>query len=146
MISLGMLDKVMRKEHKKRQIGFILLCVVGFIGLSGCAVPELQKKSVLQSMVGQSSVDVLRRFGVPNRNYQTQGHTFLSYVHTQENYSPGGWGGGWNGGYGYGYGWGPGLGSWGGGMPPSYSTSQCQTTFELENDRVTGWTLRGDGC
>lgn len=140
-----MLRKVMRKEQKKHTVGVALLCIGGLISVSGCAVPELQRRPVLQSMVGKSSVDVLRRFGVPTRNYQTQGHTFLSYIHTREDYSPGAWGGGgWNGGYGYGYG--SGLGAWGGGAPPFYSTLRCQTTFELVDDRVTGWTLKGDGC
>lgn len=136
---------IMQHIQKQRWVRMALAGIVMVLGVTGCAVPELQRHSVLQSMVGQSSVEVLRRFGVPTRNYQTQGHTFLSYIHTQENYSPGTWGGDW-GGYGYGYGWGPGLGAWGGGMPPMYSTSTCQTTFELVNDRVTSWSLRGDGC
>lgn len=132
----------MRK--KKHQVGVFLLCVGGLVGFSGCAVPELQQQAVLKSMIGKSSLDLVRRFGVPTRTYKTDDHDFLAYIKTRANYSPGSWGGGWNGGYGYGYG--PGLRAWGGGIPPNYTTLSCQTTFELENDRVLRWTLRGDGC
>nr|WP_202405259.1 hypothetical protein [Saccharibacter sp. 17.LH.SD] len=128
-----------------------LWCVGAFAILTGCASkPDLQQKNVLNSMIGQSTVDVLRRFGVPARDYRAQGHEFLGYIQTETEYSPGtpDWGWGWGGGYGYGYGsgWGMGPGGWGGGFPPTYSSTTCQTTFELVNDRVTGWTLRGDGC
>ena len=112
--------------------------------LGGCTAPALQRPKVLNSMVGQSTVEVLRRFGVPTRTYVAQGHNFLSYIETETQFSPGysGWDWGWGGGYGYGYG-----GGWGGiSIPPSYYSSTCQTTFEAVEDKVVGWKLYGGGC
>lgn len=112
--------------------------------LGGCTAPALQRPKVLDSMVGQSTVEVLRRFGVPTRTYVAQGHNFLSYIETETQFSPGysGWDWGWGGGYGYGYG-----GGWGGvSIPPSYYSSTCQTTFEVVEDKVVGWKLYGGGC
>ncbi|MBS1077260.1 hypothetical protein JK217_05780, partial [Gluconobacter kondonii] len=82
-----------------------VLSVLVLLGLSACEVPTLQQRKVLDSMVGKSEVDVLRQFGVPTRNYDAQGHTFLAYIDNQTQYSPGG-GWGWDG--------------WGGGRRPSH--------------------------
>ncbi|MFT8402894.1 MAG: hypothetical protein ABF654_03350, partial [Gluconobacter potus] len=90
-----------------------LLSVLALLGLSACEVPTLQQRKVLDSMVGKSEVDVLRQFGVPTRNYDAQGHTFLAYIDNETQYSPGG-GWGWDG--------------WGGGMGTAYTYS-CQTNF-----------------
>ncbi|MFT8783439.1 MAG: hypothetical protein ABF823_09720, partial [Acetobacter syzygii] len=54
----------------------------------------------------------------------------------------GGGGGGGSGGWG---GWGGYGGGWGGGFGTAYTYS-CQTNFELVNDVVKSWTMRGDGC
>lgn len=113
--------------------------------LSGCVTPPLQQKKLLDSLVGKSSLDVVRTFGVPTTTYHTQAHDFMAYLITDTQYYPGSpdWGWGWGGGYGFG-GWG---GPWGvGGIPPSYSTTSCQTMFELVQDRVISWRKRGDGC
>lgn len=134
-----------------------LLPVAGVLALTACDVPSVEQKKLLNSMIGQSEVDVVRKFGVPTRAYQAQGHNFLAYIQNETSYSPGmsgGWGWGWGGGpWGWGGGWGGGPwgwggGGWGGGMgfPPSYYQSTCQTTFELMNSKVIGWTMRGDGC
>lgn len=119
------------------------LALGGVMLLVGCSTPALQRPKVLNAMVGQSTVDVLRRFGVPARTYEVQGHNFISYIETETQYSPGysSWDWGWGGGYGYGY------GGWGGiNIPPSYYSSTCQTTFEVVGDRVVGWKMHGGGC
>lgn len=119
------------------------LVLGGVMLLAGCSTPALQRPKVLNAMVGQSTVDVLRRFGVPARTYEVQGHNFLSYIETETQYSPGysSWDWGWGGGYGYGY------GGWGDiNIPPSYYSSTCQTTFEVVGDRVVGWKMHGGGC
>jgi len=133
----------------------VFLSFAALLTLSACDVPTVQQRKVLDSMIGKSDVDVLRTFGVPTRTYQASGHDFLAYIDNETNYSPGtgGWGWGWGGGPwggygGWGGGWG-GYGGWGGGFggfPPSYYNTTCQTTFELTNSRVVGWTMRGDGC
>lgn len=124
------------------------------VALTGCEVPALQQRKVLDSMVGKNEVDVVRAFGVPSRSFQAQGHTFLAYVRNSVEYSGGGWSGGagwgWGGwgpgwGGGWGGGWGPGWG-WGTSLPSTAYNLNCQTSFELVNGRVVGWILRGDGC
>ncbi|GBQ90700.1 hypothetical protein AA13595_2958 [Gluconacetobacter johannae DSM 13595] len=132
-----------------------ILPLAALLALTACEVPSPQQRQLLNSMVGRDEVDVIRTFGVPTRAYEAQGHVFLAYIDSQTSYSPGsvGWGWGWGGGWG-GAGWGgPGWGGWGGpgwgwggGFPPSYYTSTCQTTFEVVASKVSGWTMRGDGC
>ena len=98
----------------------------------------------------------MRNFGVPTRTYAADGHTFLAYVENESSYFPGSFGPGY-GGFGYGgfgggfggfggYGGGFGGFGYGGGFPPTYYSSSCQTTFEVASDKVTSWTMRGDGC
>lgn len=133
-------------EHSANGRGMrrVWLALGAALVLGGCTAPALQRPKVLDSMVGQSTVEVLRRFGVPTRTYVAQGHNFLSYIETETQFSPGysGWDWGWGGGYGYGYG-----GGWGGvSIPPSYYSSTCQTTFEVVGDKVVGWKLYGGGC
>lgn len=133
-------------EHSANGRGMrrVWLALGAALLLGGCMAPALQRPKVLDSMVGQSTVEVLRRFGVPTRTYVAQGHNFLSYIETETQFSPGysGWDWGWGGGYGYGYG-----GGWGGvSIPPSYYSSTCQTTFEVVGDKVVGWKLYGGGC
>ncbi|MBS1024484.1 hypothetical protein JK222_06000 [Gluconobacter cerinus] len=103
-----------------------LLSVVALLALSACEVPTLQQRKVLDSMVGKSEVDVIRQFGVPTKDYQAEGHSFLAYIDNQTQYSGGG--------------------GWGGGFPATYYNTSCQTTFELVSGHVVGWTMRGDGC
>lgn len=137
----------MSKISRELRIGLSgLLCGAALL-VAGCTTPDIQRPKVLNMMIGQSPLDLVRRFGVPTRTYQTQGHNFLSYIETDTQYSPGtsGWGWGW-GGYGFGglgmSGWG-----WGGGdIPPSYYSATCQTTFEVMSDKVLGWRMHGDGC
>jgi len=141
-----------------------LLPFAALLALAACEVPTQQQRHLLDSMVGKSEVDVLRQFGVPSRAYQAGGHNFLAYIDNETNYSPGGggwgwgwgggpwggyggWGGGWGGGFGgWGGGWGGGYGGFGGGFPATVYNTSCQTTFELVNQSVVGWTMRGDGC
>jgi len=125
---------------------------VPLLALAACEVPSPAQRRLLDSMIGRSPVDVVRTFGVPTRTYAADGHTFLAYVEQQGNYVPDGpigpgpgWGWGWGGygwGGGWGGGWGPGWGGWGG----SYYTSSCQTLFEVVGDKVSSWSMKGDGC
>ncbi|GAA4481113.1 hypothetical protein [Gluconacetobacter asukensis] len=137
-----------------------LLPLAALLALTACEVPSPEQRKLLNSMVGRGEVDVIRTFGVPTRSYEAQGHTFLAYIDSETNYSPGagGWGWGWSGGPGWGGGWGGWGGGWGGpgwgpgwgggwgGMGGTVYTSTCQTTFEVIAGRVSGWTMRGDGC
>ncbi|QDH14276.1 hypothetical protein E3E12_01335 [Formicincola oecophyllae] len=110
---------------------------------SACAAPALQNAQVLNSMVGQSELKLIETFGVPNSSYQVGGHTFLAYSATITDYTSDGpgWGWGWGGGP-WGYWDGPGWG-WSGGYATTYS---CSTTFDITNNIVISWKMRGNGC
>ena len=146
-----------------------LLLVAPLLSLAACESPTPAQRRALDAMVGRTPVDVVRSFGVPTRTYTADGHTFLAYVDNETGYIPGtpgpgwgwgfgglgwgggyggGWGGGWGGGYGGGFGGGGFGGGYGGygGFGSSYYSSTCQTTFEVVNDKVSSWTMRGDGC
>ncbi len=138
--------------------------IAPLVALSACAVPSPAQRKVLDSMIGRSEPELVRAFGVPSRTFSTEGHTFLAYVENDSSYSPGfggfycgggvfgGYGGfcgcGYGGGFGPGFGPGFGYGGFGGfgGVPPTFYSSSCATTFEITNARVASWTVRGDGC
>ncbi|MDG6094760.1 hypothetical protein LOC54_06500 [Acetobacter sp. AN02] len=131
--------------------------MAGMLVLAGCQDgPSKEQQALMNSLIGKAEVDVVRAFGVPTRTFQASGHLFLAYIDNQIYYSGGysgwgmgwgmgGWGGGW-GGPGWGWGGGPGWGLGGGGIPPTAYNTTCQTTFELTDGKVTGWTVRGNGC
>ncbi len=139
----------------------VLIAGGGLLLLAGCAVPSPAERNRLNALIGHSETDLLRAYGVPSRTYSAQGHDFLAYSQGYTDVDPGfgPWGGygafgGWGGYGGFGYGGFGGYGGYGGGfygggfggIPPSINTYTCTTTFEVVGARVTGWTLRGDGC
>jgi len=138
-----------------------LIPLAALLVLAGCETPSPAQRKLLDSMVGQPELSLIRQFGVPTRSFAANGHNFLAYIDSQTNYTGGGggWGWGWGGG-GWGWGgpgWGGGWGGWGGGPGgfggygggPGWGTaytSSCQTTFEVAGGKVSAWTMRGDGC
>ena len=136
----------------------LAVLIAPLLSLAACETPTPAQRRQLDSLIGRTPFDVVRNFGVPTRTYSTNGHTFLAYVDNQSGYIPGtigpgfgyggfGYGGGFGGyGSGFGLGFDGGYGGFGGGFPPSYYSSTCQTTFEVTNDKVASWTMRGNGC
>ena len=133
----------------------LALIAVPMLSLAACQTPTPAQRRQLDSMIGRTPVDLVRNFGVPTRTYTADNHTFLAYVDNESSYSPGSFGpgfggfgyggfGGYGGGFG-GFGYGGGFGGFGG-FPPTYYSSTCQTTFEVTTDKVTSWTMRGNGC
>ena len=134
------------------------LLLASILPLAACQVPSAKQRHVYNSLIGKSPVEIVQVLGVPTREFQVDGHTFYAYIDQQTDYNSiggmgyggmgyggPGWGGwGW-GGPGWGWGWGgPG---WGGGSYSSTAyTYTCQTLFDVVNNVVTGWTLRGNGC
>ena len=122
-----------------------LISLAAVLLLGGC-VSEAQINAELSRHIGQSEMQLVREMGVPNRHYQTEGHTFLAYIKGYESINgfSGGlgypFGYGW-GGYGYGFGW-PG--------PVDYSANTmhyyCETDFDVYQGRVVGFSRHGDGC
>ncbi|MBS0960845.1 hypothetical protein [Acetobacter thailandicus] len=115
------------------------LLLASILPLAACQVPSAKQRHVYNSLIGKSPVEIVQVLGVPTREFQVDGHTFYAYIDQQTDYnSIGGMG---YGGMGYG---GPG---WGGGSYSSTAyTYTCQTLFDVVNNVVTGWTLRGNGC
>jgi hypothetical protein len=108
--------------------------------LAGCAYPSPSHVAALNAMVGRSEADLVRAYGVPVRSTETGGSKFDEFSkHRIESFPAGPyWGGPWGWG---GWGWG---GGWGG-----YADVQqydCNTTFEIRDGVVKGWTLRGNAC
>ncbi|MFT9424846.1 MAG: hypothetical protein ABF570_06910, partial [Acetobacter syzygii] len=54
------------------------LLLVGLLALTACQVPSAQERRRLDSMIGRQTVDVIRTFGVPTRQFTTGNHTFLA--------------------------------------------------------------------
>jgi hypothetical protein len=103
--------------------------------LAGCATgPSLETR--LAATIGQSELQVVETFGVPNRTYDTGGLRFLQYeerrqvLHQLNPY------------WGYPYGrFAPySLGG------PVLLTRSCDITFTLKDSRVQSFTTRGDDC
>lgn len=108
------------------------------LGIAACAYGP-DRRQVLASLVGQPDTEVVRRFGVPARSYETGGRKFIAYDERRTDLIPGGPFFGGAGYFGYGYG---GFGS----FPPQLIERGCETTFELSGGRVVSWALRGNAC
>jgi hypothetical protein len=100
------------------------------------------RTAFLNTLVGQSQSELVRRIGVPTRSFVADGRTFLAYDEERSStaYSGGtlffgGFGGFHGGGFGY-----------GAGLPTEIVPRRCETTFEIINDRVATWSLRGNAC
>jgi hypothetical protein len=105
--------------------------------LAGCADLLAQREAYLNTLVGQSEENVVRTLGVPTRTVDSNGHRFLAYTESRLDIVPTGpimpWG--WRNGWGY-----------GGGFPSEVVQRVCETTFEVVDGRVKGYTLRGNAC
>ena len=139
-----------------RRLLRLVVLAAPLLGLAACQTPSPAQRRLLDSLVGRPPVEVVRNFGVPTRTYSTDGHSFLAYIEDESSYFPGSGGFGY-GGFGYGgYGGYGGFGGFGGfdgfgyggfgGFPASYYSASCQTLFEVIDDKVASWSLRGNGC
>ena len=110
-----------------------LRCVLlAALMLAGCVNELAQRQAFLATLIGKSETDLVRTMGVPTGSFETGGHRFLAYLEVWTDYypaTPGPWG--WY---------------WGGGFPAEVIQRACNTTFELNDGRVIGYTLRGNGC
>ena len=105
--------------------------------LAACDPYALQRReAALSAYVGMSESDLVRSFGVPTRTFETGGRRFLAYDEGSVNIIPGGP-----------YAWRPwGWGYYGGAFPPQVVQTFCETTFEVANGKVVGFSLRGNAC
>ena len=108
--------------------------------LTGCATRANYEKA-LNSWVGSTEIDLIRKWGVPQQFYETGGRKFLVYSSSRNMHIPG--------------------------TPPSHTSTvvgnttyknrvggtpdrdielTCKTTFELENEKVVSWRWQGNDC
>lgn len=107
------------------------------IALAACSAGP--PASVLNGLVGHSTADVVQALGVPNRSYSTEGRQFLAYDRYLNVTIPG------SGPHParYPLSLTPGAGF---GYAPEVIRQPCETTLEVEGNRVAAWTQRGPGC
>lgn len=106
--------------------------------LAACAQePPLETR--LQPFVGQTEAALVGALGVPTATYEASGIRFLQYEERTSTVYPGDpfWPGGF----------GP-YRRFGGPIysPPLVVTRACAITFGVQDNRVTGFTFRGNGC
>ncbi len=124
-----------------------LLLTVPLMALSACVTgPSLQSR--MASFTGASEKTLVQQLGVPDKQVTVDGLQYLAYDHRDIDFDPGLAGpfyaGGLYGGPFYG-GFGPGP-FFDAGIPSRVNEVACETTFTLRDDKVIGFTLRGDDC
>ncbi len=115
--------------------------IIACLLLLGACTAGADRRAFLDTLVGQPETAVIRQLGVPSRTFQTPGHRFLAY---DEQRSSALYGGGgpffvagafYNGRFGY-----------ADSFPAEIVQRRCETTFEVVNDRVVTYALRGNAC
>ena len=117
----------------------VLLAVV-VLALAGCATTANYEK-MLNGWVGAEEIDLMRKWGAPDKTYETGGTKFLTYVSSGNVYVPG--------------------------VAPTYQTTvigntvytnrvggspaqniglRCTTTFEVRNNKIQSWQADGNYC
>ena len=98
-------------------------------------------ENILNSWVGLTELDLVRKWGSPQQTYEAAGHKFLAYSNRRNVFLPG--------------------------APASYQTTvvgntaytnavggspamniglSCITTFELEGEKIVRWSWKGNDC
>ena len=109
--------------------------------LGGCATGPTRAQA-MQAYIGQPVTVLVAGMGVPNRTFDANGVRFLAYDEQRVDVVPGTYGSPW-------WGAGPGFPGWAWApapMPPSIVTWSCETTFQVQDDIVRAFTLRGNAC
>lgn len=108
--------------------------------LAGCATTANYEK-ILNSWVGATELDLIRKWGPPRQSYEAGDSKFLVYSSSRNVYIPG--------------------------TAPAYETTvigntaytnpvggtpgqniglSCQTTFEVSSERIVSWRWQGNDC
>ncbi len=119
-----------------------LLALPLLLTLAACATGS-GRVALLDRLVGQPETELVRRMGVPSRTFETGGRRFLAYEeqHPAEIVGSGFYGGGFHGRY-----FGAGIGAGFGAFPAEIVPYRCETTFEVADQRVVTYALRGNAC
>ena len=102
---------------------------------------DSQLRKILNSWVGATELDLIRKWGLPQQSYETGGRKFVVYTSSRSVYIPG--------------------------TAPSYTTTvigntaytnpvggtpgrnigfSCKTPFEISDDRIVSWRWQGNDC
>jgi hypothetical protein len=123
-----------------------LILLLPLLAMAGCVTgPSLQSR--MAAYTGASGQTLVQDLGVPDKQISLNGTQYMAYVRQRAEVDAGpvfaGFGG-W-GPYGAASFW----GGWGGyydGGPQNVTVWRCETTFELQKNKVVGFTLRGNDC
>ena len=116
----------------------IALLIFVSIGLAGCLTTEEyaeRRAAPYEIWMGQTELELVRVWGVPDRSYQTGGIKFLAFVKQTVVNTPG-------------------VPAFPPppavptipATPPSVEIFTCTTTFEVSDGRLVGWSTNGDRC
>lgn len=110
------------------------------LSLGACATQEGFRQR-LQPLVGRSEADLVRELGVPTAIHEAGGIRFLQYESARTITWPGS----------------PPrlvtyerrgrlIRDWDPGRPPTFDVRTCRTTWQIEGNRVTGFSFEGSDC
>jgi hypothetical protein len=127
------IQSVFAEERMRRAL------LLAGLALGACATGP-SRQELMATYVGQPVTVLLAGMGVPNRTYETSGIRYLAYDEQHVDLLPSpGFYGPW--GYGpYGYAWASPA------FPPTIVTWGCETTFQVTEDVVRAFSLRGNAC
>ena len=97
------------------KLNFFALLLISTL-LAGCATSANYEK-VVDSWVGSSEDELIRKWGVPTSSYSTSDNKYITYRRTRI----------------VDYGSGP-------------FQKSCETTFTLQNERIVSWSFKGNDC
>jgi hypothetical protein len=102
--------------------------------VASCTNQLAARQAYLNQFVGQPESAVVQAMGVPTRSFVTGGVTYLAYDEHRVDFLPAPptfapW---YYGGY--------------GAFPPQVVQFNCETTFEVADNKIRAFTLRGNAC
>jgi hypothetical protein len=102
--------------------------------LAGCTDQLAARQAYLSQFIGQPESAVVQAMGVPTRNFETGGVTYLAYNEHRIDFipSPPTFAPWYYGGY--------------GAFPPQVVQLNCETTFEVADGKIRSFKLRGNAC
>lgn len=117
------------------------LILIALLALAGCDNGQriAEREAYLGQFIGQSEADLVRQAGVPTRAVDAGGRRFIVYEDRRVDFIPGPPVmpyGPFGPRYGFGY----------AAAPPQAIEFVCQTTFEIADGKVAGFSLRGNAC
>jgi hypothetical protein len=122
------------------------LILLLLLAVAGCIGPGLRQQ--MTAYIGASPQTLVRNLGVPDKRITLGDTQYFEYIRQQTNIEAGppilmGYDGimPYAGSF-----WGPFNGAFYGDLTPEVMIWRCATTFEIQNDKVIGFTMRGNDC